>query len=84
MYTTTVHQNGDSLVLSIPDELKERLHLEAGEQVSLAVEGDHLLLARRRSHYTLEQLLQEHAKIADQLEDDRAWLDAKPVGRELL
>jgi len=84
MYTTTAHHEGDSVKLSLPADLQERLHLEEGDEVRVVVEGDHLLLAPLRNRYSMEQLLKEHAEIADQLEDDRAWLDAKPVGREIL
>jgi antitoxin ChpS len=35
-------------------------------------------------HYTLEELLAQCDALAEQTPEDEAWLDARPVGREIL
>jgi antitoxin ChpS len=84
MTTSTLRKVGGSVVVALPPALLEQLHLEAGETVGLAVEGDHLILKRQRQRYKLEDLLKECDYSLPMSEEDREWLDSPPVGRELI
>jgi antitoxin ChpS len=61
------------------------MRLEAGATVQLALEGDQLVIQpQQKPRYTLDQLLAQCDAGAPLPDEDRAWLDAPPVGRELL
>ena len=82
MAMATVEKIEGRLMVAVSDELQEELQLVEGEPVTLARDTDALAFGKTR-RYTLEQLIAEHETIKDQLEEDRAWLDAPRVGREL-
>jgi antitoxin ChpS len=52
--------------------------------VGLAVDGERLVVQpQTRPKYTLDELLAQCDSPAAITEEDRAWLDLPPVGREL-
>jgi antitoxin ChpS len=72
-------------MMAVPPAILDQLHLQAGAIVDLVVDGERLIVeAKRKPNYTLDELLAQC--IADEPipEQDRACLDAPPVGRELL
>lgn len=85
MYTTKLRKVGGSVMLAVPPALLDVLDLRAGTEVGLMVaEGRLMVDPRPRPHYTLDELLAQCDASADQTAEDRQWLDAKPVGGELL
>jgi antitoxin ChpS len=59
--------------------------LRAGATVGLAVERGRLVIEPTlRPRYSLDELLAQCDASADLSAEDRAWLDNKPVGNELL
>ncbi|HBP30190.1 MAG TPA: antitoxin [Advenella kashmirensis] len=61
------------------------LHLEVGAKISLALDNGRLVIKpQARPHYALDKLLTQCDTAADFALKDRQWLDAKPVGGELL
>jgi antitoxin ChpS len=71
-------------MLTVPPAILDLLHVHAGATVGLRVEGDHLVIyPNARSAYKLEELLAECDPEAPISEEDRAWLEGPPVGREL-
>jgi antitoxin ChpS len=85
MATTNLRKVGGSVMMVVPPSVLDQLHLQAGATVALAVDGDRLIVeAQRRPRYTLEQLLAECDPPSPASAEDRSWLDAPPVGRELL
>jgi len=86
MHTIThLRKVGGSIMLAVPPAILELLHLEAGATVDLAIDGGRLVIAPIvRPRYTLEELIAQCDPSAEMSEEDRAWLDAKPVGKELL
>ena len=85
MHTTNLRRVGGSLMLAVPPAILDLLHLKAGATVELAVEGGRLVVEPTpRPHYTLDELLAQCDASAEFSKEDRAWLDDKPVGRELL
>ena len=86
MYTTNLRKVGGSVMLAVPPAILDLLHLEAGATVGLAVDGERLVVQpRTKPKYTLDELLAQCDPKAEAApaDEDRAWLDLKPLGREL-
>lgn len=85
MHTTTLRKVGGSVMLAVPPALLDVLHLSAGAMVGLAVDNGRLVVEpKARPRYTLDELLAQCDATAELAAEDREWLDARPVGRELL
>ena len=84
MHTTTLRKVGGSVMLSVPPALLDVLELRAGARVHIGIEDGRLVVAMPpRPRYTLEELLAQcDESAADDV--DGAWLEAPPVGKELL
>lgn len=84
MHTTTLRKVGGSVMLAVPPAILDLLHLHAGVTVGVDVDGDRLVVRpQTKPKYTLEELLAQCDPHAEVTEDERAWRDAVPVGREL-
>ena len=85
MHTTTLRKVGGSVMLAVPPALLDDLEFRAGARVDIRIERGRLIVApRTRPTYTLDELLAECDETAPADRDDSAWLDAGPVGNELL
>ena len=85
MYRTNLRKVGGSVMLAVPPALLELLHLKAGTSVGVAVDGGRLVVeASPRPRYTLAELLASSDYFGKQSPEDREWLDAPAVGREIL
>lgn len=85
MYTTCLRKVGGSIMLAVPPAILELLHLHAGATVGLIVDGERLVVEPTpRPRYSLDELLTQCDASAEMSEEDRVWLDGKPVGGELL
>jgi antitoxin ChpS len=85
MHTTNLRKVGGSIMLAVPPALLDILHLSAGAKVGLSVDNGRLVVEpRARPRYTLDALLAECDASAELTSEDREWLDAKPLGGELL
>jgi antitoxin ChpS len=85
MHTTNLRKVGGSVMLAVPPAILDQLHLEAGATVGLAVDGDRLILhPRPKPRYTIEELLAKSDYSQPMSPEDREWIDAPPVGRELI
>jgi len=86
MHTTNLRKVGGSVMLAVPPALLDILHLQAGSAVGVAIDGGRLIVepSTRRQRYTFAELMAQCNATAEPNADDRAWLDAKPVGTELL
>ncbi len=85
MHTTSLRKVGGSVMLAVPPALLDVLELRAGARVNLGIEEGRLIVApRTRPSYTLDELLAQCDETAPADDEDRVWLDAKPVGKELL
>ena len=72
-------------MLAVPPALLDVLHLSAGAKVGLVVDNGRLVVEpKARPRYTLDELLAQCDASAELTAEDREWLDAKPVGSELL
>jgi len=79
MISTVVEVHADHLVLTMPEGASESQSLRQGDVVDLLPRR-----TRGRKRFPEGQLLREHTAILPELVEDRAWLDAVPVGRERL
>lgn len=89
MHTTNLRKVGGSIMLAVPPAFLDQLHLQVGATVGLAVDHGRLVVdpqTRQRPRYKLAQLLAE-AKAAGVYplpKQEREWIDARPVGKELI
>jgi len=85
MHTTNLRKVGGSVMLAVPPAILDLLHLHAGATVGLTVDGGRLVVEPTpRPRYSLDELLAQCDASAEVSEEDRAWLDDRPVGSELL
>jgi antitoxin ChpS len=85
MHTTNLRKVGGSVMLAVPPAVLDMLHLQAGATVWLVVDGGRLIVEPLpRPRYTLDELLAQCDPAAELTQEDREWLEAKPVGSELL
>jgi antitoxin ChpS len=85
MHTTNLRKVGGSIMLAVPPALLDLLRLRPGARVGIAIESGRLVVdPQPRPRYTLNELLAECDPKARRTKEEREWLDAKPVGRELI
>ncbi len=85
MFTTRLRKVGGSIMLTVPPAILDLLHLQAGTTVGLSVDGGRLVIEPApRPGFSLTELLAQCDASAEMSEEDRAWLESKPVGSELL
>lgn len=87
MHTTNLRKVGGSIMLAVPPAFLEQLHLQVGATVGLAVDNGRLVVeAQSRPRYALAELLAEAeaAGVYPLPAEEREWIDAPAVGKELL
>ena len=85
MHITNLRKVGGSVMLAVPPALLDLLQLKAGAPVGVAVDGRRLIVeASPRPRYTLAELLAASDYTGSPFPEDREWLDAAPVGKEIL
>ncbi len=85
MHSTILRKVGGSIMLAVPPALLNLLHLREGAKVAIAVDNGRLVVDPKPGpHYTLDELLAQCDASAETSPEDRAWLEAPGVGRELL
>jgi antitoxin ChpS len=72
-------------MLTVPPAILDLLHLQAGSTVGLTVDGGRLVIEPApRPRFSLAEFLAQCDASAEMSEEDRAWLESKPAGSELL
>lgn len=84
MSTTNLRRVGGSIMMAVPRALLDQLNLNAGSQVEIVIDHGRLVVEPAKPRYSLEELLSQCDTTADMSPDEREWLDAEPVGCELL
>ena len=85
MHTTNLRKVGGSVMLAVPPAILDLLSLAVGAKVDIGVESGRIIVKpRKRPKYTLDELLAQCGEAGTPSTEDRVWLEAKPVGRELL
>jgi antitoxin ChpS len=75
---------GGSVMLAVPPAVLEELGVGAESVVDLAVKKGKLVIEpKRRKRFTLDELIAQCDPTAP-LDRDEDWLNAPPVGRELI
>ena len=77
---TKIKRRGNSLVISIPQELADEIGLDVGSEVDFScVDGELRIKKRRRKRYDLDEML---ASVPDDF-DEGEWDIGPPVGNEI-
>ena len=85
MHTTNLRKVGGSIMLTVPPALLNLLRLKVGATVAVDVENGRLIVEpQQRPRYTLEDLLAASDYSQPLPPEEREWVDAPAVGRELL
>jgi antitoxin ChpS len=85
MHTTNLRKVGGSVMLAVPPVLLNLLQLKAGATVAVDVENGRLIVEpKSRPRYTLAQLLDASDYSQPIPLEEREWVDAPPVGGELI
>lgn len=85
MLTSNLRRVGGSTMFAVPAELLKMLHLQAGDTVTISVENGRLIAEPQlRPRYTLTELLAASDYAEPQPSEEREWVDAGAVGKELL
>jgi antitoxin ChpS len=84
MHITNLRKVGGSVMLAVPPAFLDLLHLKAGASVGVAVDGDRLVVeASPRPRYTRSELLAASDYSKGVSPEDREWLDAPAIGKEI-
>jgi antitoxin ChpS len=85
MHTTNLRKVGGSVMLAVPPALLDVLNLRPGVKVSLTVQNGRLVVeSQQRTRYTLDELLAQCDPKAPRTDQERKWLNDRPVGDELI
>lgn len=85
MHTTNLRKVGGSVMLTVPPAILDMLRLNVGSTVGLSVSSGCLMVKPSQGpRYTLDELLAQCNPSQEVGDEDRAWLDSGPTGRELL
>jgi antitoxin ChpS len=88
---TRLKKSGGSLVVTVPASARNLLHLTEGQEMAVSVEGTRVVMEPvaaqpptrvRRPKYTLDELVAGMDADAPLTDEERAWLEAPPAGRE--
>ncbi len=85
MAIATLRNLGGSVVMTVPKKLLELVNLGAGSRVDIIVDGDRIVVQPlRKPSYKLKDLLARTKPRDFALKDeDRQWVNSKPVGKEV-
>lgn len=85
MTSISVRQSGGANIVSIPKTIVQMLGLSVGSKLDITVEENRIVLTPASDEeLSLESLLKGSPKECFMVTDeDRAWINAKPVGREI-
>jgi len=85
MYKSTLRKVGGSVMLAVSPTILDLLRLHPRATVGLTVDHTRLVVQPlSRPHYNLDELLAQCDASAETSEEDRNWLNNKPIGNELL
>ena len=82
MYSTNLRQVGGSVMLTIPPNFLELLHLRSGEPVSMTVKNNKLIIECKKPQYKLIDLMNQCDLSQPLGADEQQWLDDCPLGSE--
>jgi len=85
MTSISVRQSGGANIVSIPKTIVQMLGLSVGSKLDITVEENRIILTpSSEDEVSLESLLKGSPKECFTVtEEDREWINARPVGREI-
>lgn len=87
MTTVTLRRWGGAVAVSLPKKVLALLELEAGAEVSVAIEDGKVVLAPIKPRLSLAQLVKEQAALDRRAVPglrDQDWLEDARLGKEIL
>lgn len=85
MTEVVIRKSGNANIISLPKTLLEQLGAGVGDKLSVLLEDGKLILqAPKTKRRTLDELLEEVSPEMFDTEEDREWMNMRPVGEELL
>ncbi len=81
MRTTTLRQSGGSIIVSLPKAFVEQLGLTPNSPVEVSLDGDRIVLARRKRVGLAARLALCDFTVPAS-DEDEAWLSMPDTGRE--
>ena len=85
MHLTRLRAVGGSVMFAIPKPIIECLDLQVNTEVGLSVSDGRLIVEPHpRRRYTLEELMAQCDLSVPMTDEEREWLEAEPVGREII
>ena len=82
--TAKLRRIGGSLSISVPPVILDGLHVEAGDELAIELDGERAILTRAKRPPTLDELLDLCDPTAAEDPETDTWLGRVPQGRELL
>ena len=85
MFRTEISAQNGQLILTLPDNVVEAWDLQEGQEVTISVKTETLVISRAdRLKYSLAELLAATDPTALEAARDQEWFDSAPVGKELI
>ena len=82
MTRLAIRKSGGANIISIPRAVLKSLGLHTGSIVDLALDHNRIILTPANDELILDALLKGSPKERLVLEEDKEWIDMKPVGKE--
>ncbi len=85
MYKARLRSVGGSVMFAVPKPILDSLNLQPNTEVDLSVsEGRLIVQPHSRPRYTLAELVAQCDPDASISTEEQQWLDAEPVGQEII
>ncbi len=85
MTAVTIRQSGGANIVSIPKAIVKTLSLHTGSKLELSIQDNNIVLSPIEEELTLESLLTGSPKACFAItEEDKEWMNDKPVGKEII
>lgn len=84
MTSISIRQSGGANIVSIPKSIVHSLGLHVGSKLDLSIQDNKIILTPIHDEPSLEELLADTPKERfNMTEEDKEWIDAKPIGKEI-
>ncbi|OKP00272.1 AbrB/MazE/SpoVT family DNA-binding domain-containing protein [Xenorhabdus eapokensis] len=85
MTVVVIRQSGGANIVSVPKAILKALNLHTGSKLDLSIQNNKIVLTPIEEELTLELLLAGSPKECFTVTDeDREWINANPVGKEVI
>ena len=79
-----IRQSGGANIVSIPKAIVQTKGLKVGSKSNLSIKNNSIILSPKSDELSLEALLAESPRACFKVTDeDREWIDAPPLGKEV-